>query len=192
MSSMSRDVPATLSTAHRLSVALESRERVDIPSVLQVRAAGHGESDAHPSTDGRTQQGQSLLGQRKAVSADLFALNTNPGLRLRRQRSAVEQEPQPELTIRLCGTGVHADQTPGLIPPGIVQPDLYVGFRMSRPPCWSRMMAPADTGIRGRCQPSMASTPSAASISARAAAASSSGSRDERFTPHSMTENGPG
>jgi hypothetical protein len=40
-----------------------------------------------------------------------------------------------------------------MTPPGIVQPDLYVGFKMSSRPDWSKMSAPADTGIVGGAWP---------------------------------------
>ncbi len=36
-----------------------------------------------------------------------------------------------------------------MTPPGMVQPDLYVGFRMSSRPDRSKMRAPAETGIAG-------------------------------------------
>jgi hypothetical protein len=37
-----------------------------------------------------------------------------------------------------------------MTPPGMVQPFLYVGLRMSSRPAESKMSAPADTGIAGR------------------------------------------
>jgi hypothetical protein len=36
-----------------------------------------------------------------------------------------------------------------MTPPGIVQPVLYVGLRISSRPGWSKISAPADTGIAG-------------------------------------------
>ena len=145
-----------------------------LPSSRYTRPAGTGRG-AHPPPDRAPEQLQRLGQRYQPVLGDLLRLQHDgaeagvpeerrsqretacrPGRAGRGRRKSTHtrrpvrtSRPHSSRTSRWQAShGVSPSAS--MTPPGIVHPDLYVGFRISRRPLRSKISAPADAGMAGR------------------------------------------
>lgn len=127
---------------------------------------------ADPTSDRPAEQGQRCLERQDPALGDLRWLDDHcaqdgvvedttvkeeahttwtarPGAQEVQAHEPTGGDVEAALLFGLAATSLPGDSPSSITPPGIVQPPLYVGFRMSNRPFRPRIRAPADAGMVG-------------------------------------------